>query len=352
MKKNTLFLVLFISLIVSLFAAQTDADLSKQLEGKWVWIAHRHDYEITYNKDGTFQSVAENGKRKGTWKIKGGQLIAISKSGTNESKIEFLGKDMFELDGAFSYRRSYPIQEGLTTTTPPEKKALSQPVAENKNSTLIVGTWLPEGGEVAHTYNLDHTYFREMEGAVYDEGKWLFEGDNLFEIDGNGDQRVTLIKFISNDILEFIPQIGKTTRCTRLSAQDAFLDGTRMFLVQQKFTMYYIHIGFRGKDNREVFGKWESYRISGFNEFQHPIIEKTPEVQTKFTGKIISGNENKGKIEVKFSGDTPYFEIPKKSARLWAIDDGSTKINVPMMQTQSGITYESGLEFEVQMGGD
>ena len=55
---------------------------------------------------------------------------------------------------------------------------------------------------------------------------------------------------------------------------------------------------------------------------------------------------------MKFSGDTPYFEIPKKSARLWAIDDGSTKINVPMMQTQSGITYESGLEFEKQMGGD
>ena len=140
-----------------------------------------------------------------------------------------------------------------------------------------------------------------------------------------------------------------------MSAQDASLDGTRMFLVQQKFTMYYIHIGFRGKDNREVFGKWESYRISGFNEFQNPIIEKTPEVQTKFTGKIISGDLNKGKIEIKFSGDTPYEEIPKKSGRLWQIipiDQYSIKINVPMMNTQSGETYESGLEFEEQVGGD
>ena len=134
-------------------------------------------------------------------------------------------------------------------------------------------------------------------------------------------------------------------------AQDDSLDGTRMFVAQQKFTMYHIYIGF--KENREVFGEWNAYHITGFNEFQHPILEKTPEVQSKFTGKMISGNERKGKIEVKFSGATPYEEIPNKSGRLWSIipvDQYSIKIQVPMMNSQSGETYESSLEFEEQSG--
>lgn len=107
MKKTLFTFVLFISLILSLFA-QTDADLSNQLVGKWAFQSHRHELEITYKKDGTFQSDTETGKRNGTWKIKEGQLIEISKGDSLESKIEFVDKDRFLLDGVFTYMRCQP----------------------------------------------------------------------------------------------------------------------------------------------------------------------------------------------------------------------------------------------------
>ena len=107
-------------------------------------------------------------------------------------------------------------QQQPASTSPEEKAAPNSPDTENKNSSLIVGIWLPHEGEVARTYNLDHTYFCEMEGAVYDEGKWLFEGDNLITIDESGTKRVTRIKFISKDVHEHIPQSGKPFRWDRL----------------------------------------------------------------------------------------------------------------------------------------
>ena len=156
--------------------------------------------------------------------------------------------------------------------------------------------------------------------------------------------------------LKYIPLfLGLVT--SPLSAQDTSLDGAFMFTAQQKFTMHHLYIGFRGKDNREAFGKWESYRLSGYNEFQHPILEKTPEVQRKFTGKIISGDHSKGKIEIKFSGDVPYEEVSKKSGRLWTISPDPVNrnyrgIEVPMMITMSGETLESSLTFIENETGD
>jgi hypothetical protein len=107
MKKTLFTFVLFISLILSLFA-QTDADLSNQLVGKWSFQSHRHELEITYKKEGTFQSDTETGKRNGTWKINDGQLIEISKGDSLESKIEFVDTDTFLLDGVFTYMRCQP----------------------------------------------------------------------------------------------------------------------------------------------------------------------------------------------------------------------------------------------------
>jgi hypothetical protein len=138
---------------------------------------------------------------------------------------------------------------------------------------------------------------------------------------------------------------------TPLPALDAYLDGTTTYEVRDKFTMFYIYLGFRGKDKREVFGEWHVNEISGVNEFGHEIIKQEPSIKAKFTGKIVSGNARNGKIEVKFVGDVPYEELPKASQRFWKItpnDEYYTKIQVPMMDTQSGITYESKLEFSEQ----
>jgi hypothetical protein len=145
---------------------------------------------------------------------------------------------------------------------------------------------------------------------------------------------------------------------TPLPALDTSLDGAFLFVAQQRVTIYRLYIGFRGKDYREVYGKWESYRVSGYNEFQHLILEETPEVQRKFTGEIISGDPSKGKIEIKFSGDVPYEEVSKKSGRLWTISPDPVNrnhrgIEVPMMIRMSGETFESSLTFqETYEGGD
>jgi hypothetical protein len=142
-----------------------------------------------------------------------------------------------------------------------------------------------------------------------------------------------------------------------LSAQDASLDGAFMFMSREKFTMYYIYMGFRGKDDREVYGKWEAINITGVNEFGHDILDKTPLVEARFTGKIISGDHSKGKIEIKFSGDVPYEEVSKKSGRLWTILPNPEmrnyrKIEVPMMATMSGETFLSSQTFEENETGD
>lgn len=143
--------------------------------------------------------------------------------------------------------------------------------------------------------------------------------------------------------LKYIPLfLGLLT--SPLPAQDASLKGTTMYFAQEQIFVYYIHIGFRGKDNRDVFGKWVKHRFSSYNELEQPIPDPNPEVEVQFTGKIISGNKQEGKIEIKFSGNAPYEEITKKSGRLWAIN--STKIEVPMMRYSPGEKYEGILEFE------
>lgn len=103
-KKSTL-LVLIFSLVTGSLFANDDSKLQNMIIGEWMFIAKRHELTITYKNDGTFTSDTENGVRKGTWKIQGGQLIEKSDSGTIESKINFTSKNSFTLDEAFTYER-------------------------------------------------------------------------------------------------------------------------------------------------------------------------------------------------------------------------------------------------------
>lgn len=142
-----------------------------------------------------------------------------------------------------------------------------------------------------------------------------------------------------------------------LRALDEDLYGTQVFLSREKFTMFYIFMGIRGKDNREVYGKWEAVQITGVNQFGHEITDKTPLVEARFTGKIISGDHSKGKIEIKFSGNVPYEEVSKKTGEIWTISPDPenryySKIAVPMMRTMSGANFESVQIFTEQETGD
>ena len=98
---------------------------------------------------------------------------------------------------------------------PTEKTTTPQPVAESKNSTLLVGTWLPTEGEVAQIFKSDHTYSFETEGAAFEEGNWLLEGDKLITTDTEGNKSANSVKFISNDTFDYISKKGRPSRWNR-----------------------------------------------------------------------------------------------------------------------------------------
>ena len=119
-----------------------------------------------------------------------------------------------------------------------------------------------------------------------------------------------------------------------------------------------IDIEFGGKDGSEVNGVIRNYEEindaqrdyavnylylgdiklrEGFNEAASPFRGETPAAEIKFSGKIISGDQHKGKIEVKHGGMPPWHELPNKSDRCWKIipDQYGGRIEVPMILSKS-----------------
>jgi hypothetical protein len=119
-----------------------------------------------------------------------------------------------------------------------------------------------------------------------------------------------------------------------------------------------IDIEFAGKDGSEVKGVIRNYEEindaqkdyaanyiyaggvelrKGFNEADSPFRGEAPYEEIKFSGKIISGDQNNGKIEVKLGGTAPWYELPNKSDRFWKIipDQYGGRLEVPMVLSKS-----------------
>ena len=109
-------IILFSLLIGILHTAAQGNELEGNLiVGTWCWRQMRHDLEITFESDGTYEQKyspasdeANVHSDKGTWSLEGSTLIMTSsKKGAEptSSSIKFIGEDQFELDGFQIYDR-------------------------------------------------------------------------------------------------------------------------------------------------------------------------------------------------------------------------------------------------------
>lgn len=114
MKATILFLSLLIIGILPPAATAEEPEESP-IVGTWCWRHIRHDREITFKADGTYEQTYalasdENNVHpdKGTWSLEGSTLtMTSSKKGSEpvSSSIEFFGKDRFDLEGFQIYDR-------------------------------------------------------------------------------------------------------------------------------------------------------------------------------------------------------------------------------------------------------
>lgn len=103
--------ILLFSLLVGILpiAAQGEEPAESPIVGTWCWRNIRHNLEITFNADGTYEqeyseaSDEENIDRDtGTWSLEGSTLtMSSSRKGSEPapSSVQFFGKDRFDLDG-------------------------------------------------------------------------------------------------------------------------------------------------------------------------------------------------------------------------------------------------------------
>lgn len=106
--KATIFLFSLLVGILHLAAQGKEPEVSP-IVGTWCWRHIRHDLEINFKADGTYEqtyalaSDETNVHRdKGTWSLEGSTLTMTSSEKGSEptpSSIKFFGKDRFDLDG-------------------------------------------------------------------------------------------------------------------------------------------------------------------------------------------------------------------------------------------------------------
>jgi len=103
--------VLLLSLLIGTLtiAAQGEETEESAIVGTWCWRHIRHNLDITFKADGTYEqeySEASDEEKvdrdTGTWSLDGSTLtMTSSKKGSEPapSSIQFFGKDRFDLDG-------------------------------------------------------------------------------------------------------------------------------------------------------------------------------------------------------------------------------------------------------------
>lgn len=108
------------SLLIALLpiAAQGEKPEESPIVGTWYWRHIRHNLEITFKADGTYEqtyalaSDEDNVHQdKGTWSLEGSTLTMTSSEKDSEptsSTIEFFGKDRFDLNGFQIFDRIPP----------------------------------------------------------------------------------------------------------------------------------------------------------------------------------------------------------------------------------------------------
>jgi len=112
--------VLLCSLLIGLLpiAAQGEKPEESPIVGTWCWRHIRHNLEITFKADGTYEqtyALASDEDNvhpdKGTWSLEGSTLTMTSSEKDSEatsSSIEFFGKDRFDLNGFQIFDRIPP----------------------------------------------------------------------------------------------------------------------------------------------------------------------------------------------------------------------------------------------------
>jgi len=112
--------ILLFSLIVGTLHTSTQGEepAGSPIVGTWYWRHIRHNLDITFKADGTYEQTYalasdENNVHpdKGTWSLEGSTLTMTSSEEGSEpvsSFIEFFGKDRFDLEGFQIFDRIPP----------------------------------------------------------------------------------------------------------------------------------------------------------------------------------------------------------------------------------------------------